>query len=113
MINSSEEDISKGKFIALLSYVTIFGALLAIFLNVERKNPFIAFHNRQGLGLWITYMLIGLVIYPLDILLVYYAFWLFIGVLIIYGMIGAVTGRFYSVPIFGGFYQKFFKSIGS
>ncbi|MDX1470597.1 MAG: hypothetical protein R3213_03800, partial [Flavobacteriaceae bacterium] len=103
---------SKGKLIALLSYVTIFGALLAIFLNVERKNPFVAFHTRQGLGLWITYMLIGLIIYPLDILMVYYAFWLFIGALIINGMIGAISGKLYSVPFFGGYYQKILKSIG-
>ena len=113
MSTVSPDNIANGKTLAFVSYITIFGALLAMLLNSEKKNSYAAFHIRPGLGLWITYMIIALVIYPLDIMGVYYAFWIFIGSLIIYGMIAALSGWHNKVPILGGLYQKIFKSIGT
>ena len=49
MVNNTVE---QGKNIAVISYLTIFGTIIAYFLNGDKKNEFASFHIRQALGLW-------------------------------------------------------------
>ena len=49
----------QGKTFAIISYITIIGTLIAFFLNRENRNPFISFHVRQALGLWLLQFLLG------------------------------------------------------
>ena len=55
------QDISEGKNIAVISYLTIFGTIIGFFLNNDKKNEFAAFHIRQALGLWLTFFVLGYV----------------------------------------------------
>jgi len=104
---------SSERLLATVSYLTIFGTIIAIFWNVEKRNPFVAFHSRQGLGLCITYMLIGYLVSQFDSLLISIAFWIFLGILFIYGIIGALTNKYNEVPLLGPLFQKWFQRLGT
>lgn len=47
----NQHTIKSGKTLAILSYFTFVGALIALFINLEKKNPFTSFHIRQMIGL--------------------------------------------------------------
>ena len=55
----NQQTIEEGKSLAVLSYLTIIGSVIAIIMNGEKKNDFTSFHNRQGLGLCLLWMIIG------------------------------------------------------
>tara|TARA_R110000868_G_scaffold153120_5_gene378475 strand:- start:1400 stop:1732 length:333 start_codon:yes stop_codon:yes gene_type:complete len=107
-----EQDIQDGKNIAIISYLTIFGTIIALFMNNDKKNDFASFHVRQALGLWLTFFILGYIISAFDNWLITFSFWMFFGVLFIYGFINAVAGKRQSVPLIGDFFQKIFASIG-
>ena len=48
-------EIEQGKQTAIVSYLTIIGTIIAIFMNNETKNSFASFHIRQALGIFITF----------------------------------------------------------
>ncbi len=108
----TEETILEGRSYAIISYITIIGTIIAFFMNNDKKNAFTSFHIRQSLGLWLTFFALGYVVGIFDNWLITFAFWLFFGVLFIYGFINAVAGKPQVVPILGHFYQKIFASIG-
>ena len=108
----NEETINKGKTLAFVSYLTLIGTLIAFVLNQEQKNAFISFHVRQALGLWLLEMALGYFVGGFDNWMITYSFWMFFGVLFIYGMIGALSGKLTSVPFLGAFFQRIFSSIG-
>jgi len=108
----SNQTIEEGKTTAIISYLTIIGTIIAIVLNIEKKNPFASFHIRQALGLWLTFFLLGYVVGSFDSWLITLGFCIFFGVLFIFGFINAVAGKQQTVPLVGEFYQKLFSSIG-
>ncbi len=108
----TDETILEGRSYALISYITIIGTIIAFFMNNDKKHDFAYFHIRQALGLWLTFFALGYVVGIFDNWLITFAFWLFFGILFIYGFINAVAGKPQTVPIVGEFYQKIFSSIG-
>lgn len=108
----NEEDIEEGKSTAIISYLTIFGTIIAFFMNNDKKNEFASFHIRQALGLWLTFFTLGYAISAFDSWLMTFGFWMFFGVLFIYGFINALAGKPQVVPLVGGFFQKLFASLG-
>ncbi|WP_304141758.1 hypothetical protein [Mesoflavibacter zeaxanthinifaciens] len=106
--NTAEE----GKTLAVVSYLTIIGSVIAIIMNNEKKNEFTAFHNRQGLGLCLMYMIIGYFISQFDNMQISVAFWVGMGLLFFYGIINAINGKMQAVPLVGPFFQRIFSSIG-
>lgn len=105
-------DIEKGKNAAIVSYITIIGSVIAIFMNQdENKSEFASFHIRQGLGIFLTFFLLGYPIGYFNSWMVTSAFWLFIFILWIYGFLGALSGEKKLVPLVGEFYQNLFKSL--
>jgi len=100
-------DISMGndccgmfKTIAILSYVTLFGWLIAMVFHDKYKSPFTIFHLRQSIGLIMTGALLALV--PLIgwmMNLAVFCVWL-------YAIYHAVQGQQESVPLLGDYYQK-------
>ena len=67
--------IEQGKNIAIVSYITIIGAIAAIFMNQENKNEFAAFHIRQALGIFVSFFLIGYFIGYFDSWMISSAFY--------------------------------------
>ncbi|WP_178988853.1 hypothetical protein [Winogradskyella schleiferi] len=104
--------IEEGKTMALVAYLTLFGTLIAFFMNQDKRNPFTTFHVRQGLGLGLLYIMIAFVVSSLDSLMASMSFWIFFSVLYLYGIYGAITGKLNKIPILGDFFQNLFKSIG-
>ena len=107
-----KDTINKGKTSAVVAYLTIIGSVIAIILNNDKKNPYAAFHIRQGLGLCLTYMILGYFISQFDSWLISMSFLIGLGMLFIYGLVSAINGNTRIVPILGTLYQKIFSSIG-
>lgn len=101
----------QGKGAAIVAYLTIIGTIIAYFMNNESKNPFASFHIRQGLGIHITYFLLGVLVTPFDSWMISGAFYIFIFVLLGYGLISAIQGEENEVPVMGKYYQKWFSTI--
>lgn len=107
-MNSSTQE---GKNIAIVSYITIIGAIIAIFMNIDKKNSFAAFHIRQALGIFVSFFLIGYFIGYFDSWMISSAFYIFYFILWAYGFIGALQGEMKMVPLLGAQFQKIFKNI--
>ena len=107
-----DNSVNDGKTTAVISYLTIVGVIIAFYMNSEHKNEFAGFHIRQSLGLWLTFFAIGLIVSNFNNWFATLAFYMFFGVLFIYGFMTAVSGRKDPVPILGNLYQKIFAGLG-
>ena len=105
--NNSES----GKSAAITSYILGIGVFIAMSMNSEDKNEFASFHVRQGLGLTLTFISLGLIISNFDSLMISAPMWIFVFVLWSYGMITAIKGQMISVPLIGNLFQTIFKNI--
>lgn len=103
--------IESGKSIAITSYILGIGVLIAMSMNAEEKNQFASFHIRQGLGLTLTFISLGLIVSNFDSLMISYPMWIFVFVLWSYGIFSAIKGETRPVPLLGAFFQKWLKSI--
>jgi uncharacterized membrane protein len=101
-----ETTIKQGKTAAIVSYVLIVGPLIALSMNSENKNSFASFHIRQGLGLTLTFILLGVSISHFESIMVAAPMWIFISVLTIYGIFTAARGETTSLPLLGKIFQK-------
>ena len=103
--------IKEGKTIAIISYITWIGTLIAYFMNNEKRNAFAAFHIRQSIGISLFSMVNSV------FLIRYIGVWTagLIGfgllVLLIIGLIGAIQGEEKKIPLFGDIFQDWFKGI--
>lgn len=103
--------VEEGKTAAIVAYLTIIGTIIAYFMNSDTKNTFAAFHIRQALGIHITFYVLGVLVGLFDSWLVSSAFYIFIAILGIYGLVTAIQGEQKEVPILGNYYQKWFSTI--
>ncbi|ESU25111.1 hypothetical protein FEDK69T_00770 [Flavobacterium enshiense DK69] len=103
--------VKEGKTTAIISYITILGSIIAIFMNMEPKNPFAGFHIRQAFGINITFYVLGYFVGNFDSWMVSGAFYIFFSVLWIYGLIGAIQGEMKVIPLLGEYFQKWFKNL--
>ncbi len=118
-IDIPQEDIDKGKGLAWLSY---WGILFLVPLLAQKDNKYSQFHAKQGLALFIYYLvwIIGLYILILLFaairlgiisLLLMIILWLglvVLGIISLIGFIQALTGKVWKAPLgIGDFAQKF------
>lgn len=107
-----QQTIDEGKTLGIVSYLTFFGTIIAIFFNLEKKNPFTNFHIRQMLGLII--MLISS-----NVIEKYVNSWL--GTILwaitflswIYAIFYAIKGETKLIPYIGERFQQWFKNLGN
>ena len=101
----------EGKTTAIIAYLTMLGALIAITMNLEPKHDFARFHTRQAFGLHLVF--IGCAIFLstafnkyawIGLYIFYIALWF-------YGFIAALNNSKKEVPILGGYFQKWFTFI--
>lgn len=110
----TEETIQEGRKNAIISYLTVFGIIIAYYLNNDKKNPFASFHIRQSLGLWLTLIIINLsIVRNFDNFMLRVSVYVFFITLWLYGFLGATSGKLNLVPLVGKLYQKIFSNIGS
>ncbi|MCL9769992.1 hypothetical protein NAT47_06150 [Flavobacterium sp. HXWNR69] len=103
-------EIEQGKQTAWISYITIIGTIIAIFMNSENKNVFASFHIRQALGIFLTFFLLGYPVGFFDSWMITASFWTFIFILWLFGFMSALNGEQKPVPFLGEFYQNIFKN---
>ena len=103
--------IEKGKTAAITSYILGIGVFIAMSMNSEDKNTFASFHIRQGLGITLTFISLGLIISNFNSLLISAPMWICVSVLWSYGIFSAIKGETKPMPLVGELFQKWFKSI--
>ena len=106
-IATSTED----KTVAIISYLTLIGFIIALILHSSKKTSLGAYHLRQTLGFVVTGFAVGFicVIPILGWLIAIVALPVFF-VLWIMGLISAVNGQLKPVPLIGEYYQKWFAN---
>jgi uncharacterized membrane protein len=104
MAEKSGKSIDTGKTIAIISYITWIGLIIAFVMNNDKKNDFAKFHIRQSLLIMLA-ALLGVI--PI----IGWIWSIFILVLWIIGLISAINGEKKEVPVLGKLAQDWFKAI--
>ena len=106
------QTIEEGKTLAIVAYITFIGLFIAIFMNMEKKNPYVAFHARQMLGL-IIMLLVSNVCeryvnswFGTMLWFVTFGSWL-------YCLFFAIKGETKELPVLGSYFQNAFRNINS
>ena len=109
-----------GKTVAILSYITLIGLIIAFVMHSDEKNKseLGAFHLRQALGIFLTSFTMMfasfIAIIPIIgwiIAILIYLSYIAIFVFWILGLIAAVNGEKKAIPLLGDFYQNVLKDI--
>lgn len=95
---------------AIISYITWIGTLIAFIMNNEKHNSFAAFHIRQMIGLSLFSLGITFIARIAGSVGGIIGIGLF--VLWIIGLMGAIKGEEKKVPLVGDLFQDWFKGIG-
>ena len=103
--------VKEGKSMAVISYITFIGTIVAFVMNQNKRNSFASFHIRQTIGIWVVALVVNFLqrfshFSWLDILLSLLVF-----VLWIIGLIGAIQGEERRVPLLGDQFQDWFRNI--
>jgi uncharacterized membrane protein len=118
MENNTTPQNDPGKTVAIISYCTLIGFIIAIVLNSDQKNKseLGVFHIRQSLGIFLTSFAVGFA--SIILMFIPVLGWLlimcaYVGVFIfwIMGLIAAINGEKKVIPLLGAFYQNLFKGI--
>lgn len=105
-------NVDDGKLIAILSYITAIGLIIAIILNNDKKSSFAAYHIRQSLGITITSFVVGLIgVLPFIGKIAAVAGGVLTFIMLIQGLISAASGEKRPAMLLGEKYQEWFKSI--
>lgn len=99
-----QSTIDEGKTIAIISYITLIGTLIAYFMNNDKKNEFAKFHIGQALRAWITGIVVSIVANVLISItgIGLLSFLSLTGlVLAILGLINAMNGKMEKIPLVG------------
>jgi uncharacterized membrane protein len=112
---------SEDKTVAILSYLTLLGFIVAIVLNSSKKTKLGAYHLRQTLGLILTSIVGWIVAFVVIIVVAFIPFvglilipliWIcFVGSVLtlwVMGLIAAINGNMKPMPVVGPLYQKWF-----
>lgn len=108
----SEAPSDESKNIAIISYLTIIGFIVAYVMHSKNKTDFAAFHIRQAFGIGI----LGLIAYPINgipvLRIVSFVIFSVCLILIILGLLSASQGEKKPVPVVGKYFQDLFAGIG-
>jgi uncharacterized membrane protein len=105
--------VTEDRTVAILTYITIIGFIIAIVLHSSKKTALGTFHLRQGLGLIITAIVLSiggaiLAFIPFVGWLIAFAGWILIVAMWLMGLIAAASGQQKPTPVLGEYYQKWF-----
>ncbi len=100
-----ETNTSNGKTVAILSYITLVGWIIALVMHNNDKSALGAFHLRQGIGLFLTSLILSFIpVLGWIVALGVFILW-------ILGLISAINGEMKPVPLLGDFYQRTFAGL--
>lgn len=95
----------QSQLVAILSYITIVGWVVALVLHLNNKTSLGGYHVRQTLLLYI----IGVVLSFIPILNIF--LWVVLFVFWIFGLVYAVQKQEKPMPLIGDLAQKWFKDL--
>ncbi|MBX2829283.1 MAG: hypothetical protein KTR22_14045 [Flavobacteriaceae bacterium] len=101
-----------GKTVAIISYLTLIGWIIALIMNNSDKTELGSFHIRQMLGIMLIAVALSVVSQVLGIGIVAWVIQIALLVLWILGFIGALQGEKKPIPVLGEQFQEWFKGIG-
>jgi|SRR5690554_7607748 len=101
----------KSKMVAILSYLSLMGWIIALFLNNGNRSTLGTFHVRQSFGIMCFATLIFIVVGLINILPLTLAAVIPIVILWFLGIIAAIQGKTRPVPVVGNTFQKWFQGI--
>lgn len=104
--------LKEGKTIAIISYITIIGTVIAFIMNNDKKNSFASFHIRQAVGIYLLFFVIRLLtrfetMGWIENILYFTAL-----VFLVIGIVGAIQEEEKKIPFLGDQFQEWFKNIG-
>lgn len=101
-------DIEKNKGMAVLSYI---GILCLIPLLAAKESKFAQFHAKQGLVLFLFWVVLGILyaVPGINVIMFFvgWILWLLLAILAIMGIVYTLQGKFWKMPVFGGLAEKF------
>ncbi|MBU2526223.1 MAG: hypothetical protein KKC03_06450 [Bacteroidetes bacterium] len=101
-----------GKTIAIISYITLIGLILAFVMNHDKKLPLASYHIRQSLGIVLSYLVLGFVnVIPLLGQMVFVVGAILLLIMWIKGLINAVNEKMEPVPLLGNYFANWFSTI--
>ena len=123
-VTTAAPSAAEDKTVAIISYITIIGFIIAIVMHGSNKTKLGAFHLRQVLGFIISSFAIGIgamivvfvlafipVVGPIIAMLTWGAMGLTFFVMWLLGLIAAVNGQQKPIPVIGDYYQKWFSGV--
>ena len=106
------QTVQDGKMIAIISYITVIGTLIAFIMNQNKHNYFAAFHIRQAIGIFTVGLLVNFISRYTNIDFLDTILGIGVFILWIIGLIGAIKGEEKLVPLLGEQFQEWFRNIG-
>ncbi|UPS91238.1 MULTISPECIES: DUF4870 domain-containing protein [unclassified Bizionia] len=109
---STKSEITEGKSMAIIAYLTVIGLVIAFVMNNDKKNKFAKYHITQSLGLALTGLAIGVIgmIPILGWLISVIGFFVII-FMWISGLMNAINEKQKPLPILGNKYEEWFKNL--
>ncbi len=110
---SASTTVADDRTVAILSYLTLIGFIVAIIIHGNKKTSLGAYHLRQSLGLLISaivFSIASMVIAAIPVIgfLTITVGWFAFLVLWILGLVTAASGKATPVPVLGEPFQKWF-----
>ncbi len=103
-IKKEEKEVLEGKAYAILAYLWI---LCLVPLILKKDNKFALFHAKQGLVLFIGELVVGFVgMIPILGWLIFVVGAPLFGVLSLIGIVQALIGNFWKMPVVGDIAEK-------
>jgi uncharacterized membrane protein len=106
----TERTIKEGKTMAIVAYFTFVGLIIAIIMNLEKKNPFTYFHIRQMLGLVIMLIASNIMEKYVNSWLGTIC-WVITFVSWLFGLFYAIKSEARPIPVIGEKFQEWFQNI--
>lgn len=98
------QNYNTNKTWAIISYFTFIGLIVAIIMNLEKRNPFTSFHIRQMLGL-ILMLLVSNITEAYINSWLGTVLWIVTLVCWLYGLFTAIQGQTKPLPVLGDKFQ--------
>lgn len=100
-----------GKTIAILSYITLVGFIIALIMHSSNKTSLGAYHLRQMLLLVIIGVAVGFIAWiPIIGWLIWIVTFIGLAILWVFGLIAAANGEEKPMPLLGDKAQEMFAS---
>ncbi|MEO1011504.1 MAG: hypothetical protein AAFX53_09375 [Bacteroidota bacterium] len=104
-------ETKNGRTTAIIAYITMVGALIAMTMNAEPGDAFARYHTRQAFGLHLCFLGFALFLSTWFNWYIWYGMYIVYFGLVIYGLTGALKGMEKPIPVLGPYFQKWFTFI--